>query len=98
MTDVPDAPSIPAPELRAELRNWCETWKTCLQNVVAQVSGQPVAFEISSQPLPVTDSDVWFTVAASGALQGEMILHLAADSGTRLAQKLLSETDPAAPG
>src|SRR5271163_2260196 len=29
----------PRPQLRAELRNWCETWKICLQGVLTQVSG-----------------------------------------------------------
>jgi flagellar motor switch protein FliN len=100
-TNVPDAPAKnPAPELRTELRNWCEAWKTCLQNVLSQVSGndsaKPVAFEISSQPLPAADSDVWYTVVAGGAVHGEMSLRLPAASGTRLAQKFLGETEPAA--
>jgi flagellar motor switch protein FliN len=103
MTNVPDAPAKnPAPELRAalrtELRNWCEVWKTCLQNVLSQASGQPTAFEISSQPLPATDSDVWYTVVAGGAAHGEMTLRLPPASGTRLAQKFLAETEPAAEG
>jgi flagellar motor switch protein FliN/FliY len=99
MTDVPDAPAKnPAPEIRTELRNWCEAWKTCLQNVLSQVSGQPSALEISSESLPVTDSDVWYTVVAGGAVHGEMTLRLAAASGTRLAQKFLGETEPAAEG
>ncbi|MGD0415524.1 MAG: flagellar motor switch protein FliN [Terriglobales bacterium] len=99
MTDVPDAPAKnPAPALRTELSNWCEVWKTCFQNVLTQISGQPAVFEISSQPLPATDSDVWYTVVAGGAVHGEMSLRLPTASGTRLAQKLLSETEPAAPG
>jgi flagellar motor switch protein FliN len=103
MTNVPDAPAKnPAPELRAalrtELRNWCEVWKTCLQNVLSQASGQPTAFEISSQPLPATDSDVWYTVVAGGAAHGEMTLRLPPASGTRLAQKFLAETEPAVEG
>ena len=102
--NVPDAPAKnPAPklrtelrsELRSELRNWCEAWKTCLQNVLSQVSGQPAAFEISSQPVPAGDSDVWYTVVAGGAVHGEMTLRLPAASGTRLAQKFLSEAEPA---
>jgi len=105
--NVPDAPAKnPAPklrtelrsELRSELRNWCEAWKTCLQNVLSQVSGQPAAFEISSQPVPAGDSDVWYTVVAGGAVHGEMTLRLPAASGTRLAQKFLSEAEPAAEG
>ena len=111
MTDVPDAPannSAPAPhtephaELHAELRNWCEAWKTCLQNVLSQISGdasgQPAAFEISSEPLPSTDSDLWYTVVAAGAAHGEMTLRLPAASGTRLAQKFVGETEPAPEG
>jgi flagellar motor switch protein FliN/FliY len=103
MSDVPDAPANnPAPvlhaELHAELRNWCEAWKTCLQNVLSQVSGQPAAFEISSEPLPSTDSDLWYTVVAGGATHGEMTLRLPAASGTRLAQKFVGETEPAPEG
>ena len=107
MTDVPDAPANnPAPvlhaELHAELRNWCEAWKTCLQNVLSQISGdasgQPAAFEISSEPLSSTDSDLWYTVVAGGAAHGEMTLRLPAASGTRLAQKFVGETEPAPEG
>ena len=114
MTDVPDAPAnnpAPAPqtephaelhaELRTELRNWCEAWKTCLQNVLSQisgVSGQPTVFEISSQPLPPTDSDLWYTVIAGGAVHGEMTLRLPVASGIRLAQKFVGETEPAPEG
>ncbi len=92
MTDV--SANSPAPELR----NWCDAWKTSLQNVLAQVSGQPAVFEISSLPLPASDSDVWYTIVAGGATHGEMTLRLSAASGTRLAQKLLSETGLAAEG
>jgi flagellar motor switch protein FliN/FliY len=99
MTDVPDAPAKnPSPALRPELHNWCDVWKTCFQNVLSQIAGQPAVFEVSPQPLPPTDSDVWYTVVAGGAVHGEMSLRLSAASGTRLAQKLLSETEPAAPG
>src|SRR5271169_1664230 len=98
MTDIPDAPATnPAPNLRPELRHWCDAWKNCLQNVVSQVSGktsrQPGAFEISPQPFPVNDSDVWYTVVAGGAAHGEMTLRLPAASGTRLAQIFLGETE-----
>src|SRR6266851_2702837 len=106
MTDGPEnnVPGAPAknpapelrPELRTELRNWCEAWKTCLQNVLSQGSGQPAAFEISFQPPPAADSDVWYTVVAGGAVHGEMTLRLPAASGTSLAQKFLGETEPAA--
>ena len=66
--------------------------------MLSQVSGQPIAFEISSQLLPTTGSDLWYTVVAGGAAHGEMTLRLAAASGTRLAKKFLGETEPAAAG
>ncbi|HEX7423917.1 MAG TPA: flagellar motor switch protein FliN [Terriglobales bacterium] len=99
MTNVPDAPAKnPAPDFRTEICNWCEAWETCLRNVLSQVSGQPIAFEISAEPLPAADSDLWYTVVAGGAVHGEMTLRLPAASGTRLAQKFLGETAPAAVG
>jgi len=99
MTNVPDAPAKnPAPDFRTEICNWCEAWETCLRNVLSQVSGQPIAFEISAEPLPAADSDLWYTVVAGGAVHGEMTLRLPPASGTRLAQKFLAETEPAAEG
>jgi flagellar motor switch protein FliN len=106
-TNVPDTlanNTVPAQqvELGPELRNWCEAWKTSLQNVVSQVSGtasgQPAVFEIAFQPPPTADSDVWYTVVAGGAVHGEMTLRLPAASGTRIAQKFLGEAEPAATG
>jgi flagellar motor switch protein FliN/FliY len=103
MTDIPEAsaqkPAFGTPaEVRPELRNWCEAWKSCFQNVLTQVAGQPHIFEISSQPLSAAESDVWYTVVAGGAAHGEMTLRLPAASGTRLAQKFLGEIEPAAIG
>ncbi len=102
MTDTPDsAAQKPAAEAAAEgspeLRSWCESWKTCFQNVLTQVAGQPYIFEISAQRLPAADSDIWFTVGAEGAVRGEMALRLPAASGSRLARKILGESEPAAP-
>jgi flagellar motor switch protein FliN/FliY len=82
-------------ELAPELRAWVGTWKTCTEQVLSQVSGQTTAFEVSAEPLPGTDSDLWYTVVAGGTLRGEMTLRLPADSGARLAQKFLGETEPA---
>jgi len=102
MTDIPEAsdrnpPPEPQRELRAELRNWCEGWKSCLQNVLTQVSGKTSpTFETSVQPLAATDTDVWYTVVAGGAVHGEMTLRLPAATGTRLAQMFLGESAPAA--
>lgn len=97
MTEVPAEPhSELHSELRPELRNWCEVWNTCVQNVLAQVSGQPLALALSLEPLSPADSDVWYTVAAEGAIRGEMTLRLSAASGARLARKFLSEPEPAA--
>lgn len=89
-------------ELRSELRNWCDAWKTCLQNVLSQVSGtapgKPATFDLSSQPLPAADSDMWYTVVAGGTVHGEMTLRLPAASGTRLAQKFLGVAEPVTAG
>jgi flagellar motor switch protein FliN len=102
------APAEPRPQLRAELGSWCETWKICLQSVLSPVSGnasggapgnisgQSDTFETSFQPLPVADSDVWYTVVAGGVVHGEMTLRLPSGSGTRLARKFLGETEPTA--
>jgi flagellar motor switch protein FliN len=111
MSDLPGVPAKnPAPEsraglstelgteLRTELRNWCEAWRTCLQNVISQVSGQPAVFEVSSHALPAASSDVWYTVVAGGAVHGEMTLRLPSASGARLARKFLGETEPAPDG
>jgi len=100
MTEVPDTiPKSPAlqarPELHPELRNWCDAWNACLQNVLSQVSGQPTVFEASSEPLPLADSDVWYTVVAGGAVRGEMTLRLPSASAVRLARKFLGETEAA---
>ncbi|MFY9561732.1 MAG: FliM/FliN family flagellar motor switch protein [Terriglobales bacterium] len=81
-------------ELTPELRAWFATWKTCTEQVLSQVCGQTMAFEISAEPLPATDSDVWYTVVAGATVRGEMTLRLPAESGTRLAQKFLAETEP----
>jgi flagellar motor switch protein FliN len=97
MNEVSDANSKePSPELRPEIRNWCDAWNTCLQNVCSQVSGHPVVFEVSFEPLPVTDNDVWYTVVAGGAVRGEMTFRVPASSVDLLAQKPSSESEPVA--
>ena len=85
----------PGKELTPQLQAWLEAWKTCAQNVLSQVSAQTIAFEIASEPLPVVDSDLWYTVVAGGAVRGEMSLRFPSTSATRLAQKFLGETEPA---
>jgi len=83
-------------ELTPEVRVWIETWKTCVEQVLSQISGQTMAFEISQKPWSGAESDLWYSVTASGAANGEMRLRLPADAAIRLAQKFLSETEPAA--
>ena len=82
-------------ELKPELKVWFDTWNSCVQGVLSQIFGQPVTFELSAEPLAAADSDLWYTVTAAGAVHGEMSLRLPIDSGTRLAQKFLGETEPA---
>jgi len=85
----------PGKELTPQLQAWLEAWKTCTQNVLSQVSSQTIAFEIAAELLPAADSDLWYTVVAGGAVRGEMSLRFPPASAIRLAQKFLSETEPA---
>lgn len=85
-----------AKELTPQQQSWYEVWKTCTEQVLSQVAGQPMAFELSDEALAGNETDLWYTVTAGGAAQGEMTLRLAADSAARLAQKFLGETEPAA--
>ncbi len=82
-------------ELSPELKAWLETWETCVQKVIAQITGQPVVFEVAPEAVPGAASDMWYAVVVGGAVHGEMTLRLPAASGVRLAQKFLQETGPA---
>jgi flagellar motor switch protein FliN len=88
--------------LRADLLPWFDAWKTSAQNVLSQISGEPQSFELSTEPFQAANSDLRYTVAAAGAIQGEMALRLPVSSGILLAHKLLGElaapADPAAAG
>jgi flagellar motor switch protein FliN len=97
MTGIPDTPAQkPLSELSAEIRAWCEAWKTCFENVISQVSGNvATTFEISLEPPVTNESDAWYTVVAGGAVHGEMTLRLPAAAGSRLARKFLGETEQA---
>jgi flagellar motor switch protein FliN/FliY len=81
-------------ELKPELRAWFAAWESCTQKVLTQVAGHPVTFDVSTEALPGADSDLWYTIVAGGALRGEMTLRVPADSGARLAQKFLGESEP----
>ncbi len=83
-----------APQLAPALNAWLEGWEKCLQMVLSMTTGETVAFEASAEALPRADSDLWFTVAVGGAVQGEMALRLPCVTGIRLAQSLLQETEP----
>ncbi len=88
MSEIPGS----APELQA----WLEAWRTCTQNVLAQVSAQTIAFEISPDTQPQAESDLCFTVVAGGSAHGEMSLRVPSSSAVRLAQKFLGQTEAAA--
>jgi flagellar motor switch protein FliN/FliY len=82
---------------KAELQAWVDAWKSCTQNVLSQVSGQPNAFEVVAEPLAAADSDLRYTVQTTGAVQGEMALRLPELSGIRLARKFLGEPEAPPP-
>jgi flagellar motor switch protein FliN len=81
MSDA-DSPKTQKPELQS----WFYAWKTCAENVLSQVSGQPHAFEIAAEPLAAADSDLRYTIVTAGAVQGEMALRLPQLSAIRLAR------------
>jgi flagellar motor switch protein FliN/FliY len=83
--------------LKPELQAWVDAWKTCTQNVLSQVSGQPNAFEVVSEPVAAADSDLRYTIVAAGQVQGEMALRLPQLSALRLARKFLGEPETSAP-
>lgn len=89
----------PTPQpLKREQQSWVDAWKTCTQNVLSQVSGQPSAFEAVTEPFAVAETDLYYTVVAGGAVQGEMALRLPELSAIRLARKFLGEPEaPASP-
>ncbi len=93
--------SKPAVALRADILEWCEAWRSCFQGVLTQVagagSGQGAVFEISPERFPSTPTDLYYTVTAGGAAQGEMVLRLPVASAKRFATKFLGEPEPAAP-
>jgi flagellar motor switch protein FliN len=83
--------------LKPELQAWVDAWKTCTQNVLSQVSGQPNAFEVVTEPLAAADTDLRYTIVAAGQVLGEMALRLPQLSALRLARKFLGEPETSAP-
>jgi len=83
------------PELIPEVRAWMEAWKNALQQVLTQVLGKPLTLEISGE-VPAADSDMWYTVTAEGGARGEMTFRVPAESGSRMAQIFMGDTEPQA--
>ncbi|HVM94604.1 MAG TPA: FliM/FliN family flagellar motor switch protein [Terriglobales bacterium] len=84
--------------IRPGLQTWLDAWKTCTQNVLSQIAGQPHVFEVSAEPLAPAGSDLRYTIAATGALEGEMALRLSLASAIKLAHKFLGEAIAAPSG
>ncbi len=85
-----------APALQPSTHDWCDSWKTSLQDVLSQISGKPNAFELSTQTVASSDTDLWYLVVAGGAMHGEMTLRLPADSAFQLARTFLGEVEAGA--
>src|SRR5882672_11515455 len=81
-------------QLNPELNAWLEGWEKCMQVVLSQITGQPVAFDSTAEALPGAESDLWFTVTVGGTTRRERALRMSVATGVRLAQKLLMETEP----
>ena len=78
---------------KPEFKSWFDAWRSCTQDVLVQVSGQPTVFETASEPFAAGDSDLRYTVAVSGAVQGEMGLRVSESSALRLARKFVGEPE-----
>jgi len=87
MTDDPS--NDPRVKFHAGLKPWFDAWKTSTQNVLSQVSGQRETFELALEPIGAADSDLRYTVAATGAVHGEMALRVSVASAIRLSRKFL---------
>lgn len=76
-----------------------QTWAESMAQVLGEISGAPLPSAVLSEPLadipPSSEHDLWAIAACSGAVRGEMSLHIPAASAVRLAQMFMSE--PAAP-
>jgi flagellar motor switch protein FliN len=95
MTDTNDSPMM------RELRTWLDTWKSSTQSVLSQVAAKTIEFDISDDPWPAPESpesaaDVWYTVASSGMVRGEMMLRLNSATGATMAQMFMGAVDPPA--
>jgi|SRR5271165_3710085 len=101
MTEMSVRPITP------ELRTWLNTWKSSTQQVLSQVAGKPIELDLSAEPLPAVEApaaagpaeappapDAWYTVAASGAVRGEMALRIPSAAGATMAQLLIGAADP----
>ena len=84
--------------LKPELQAWFDAWKSCVQDALSQVSGQPHIFEAVFEPFPPADSDLRYTITAAGTVQGEMALRLSPPSALRLTRKFLGQPEPPAEG
>ncbi len=65
-----------------------------MQDVLAQVSSQPIAFEITPEPLPPADDDIHFMITSGGAAHGEMCLRIPSASAIYLARLFLGQAEP----
>ena len=88
MTEVAVSRSEPSP--------YVQGWVESLAQVLAQISGSPLACvaldEAPAGLVAAGESDLWIVGACSGGLRGEMSLRLAADSTQHLARIFMSET------
>jgi len=100
MTDAPAGSAVPAPDASPQALEYMRLWAQSMAQVLGQIAGSPLNVECLPQPptaVPAAaENDVWVSVTAEGALQGEMSLRLPAASTLALAQLFLSESQDAA--
>ena len=79
---------------KLKLQAWFETWRSCLQEVLARAPAQSTVFELEAGPLHEPATDLRYTVTASGAVQGEMAVRLTSISAVRLARQFRGDGEP----
>jgi flagellar motor switch protein FliN len=81
-----------------DANDYLQLWNTTLSEVLEQVCGAPCPVDSSAEApsgaLPKAEGDLYFLIASTGALRGEICVRVAESQALSLAQRMLGETTP----